>query len=176
MTTRPADLRDHVRAFLDTRDARLTRLDAMLRVAESPIDVAWTVCDFAGRELALEDCIVYLVDADGRTLTQLAAWGPKRVAERILENRIRLRLGEGVVGTCALTGAPQLVPDTRIDRRYVLDDETRHSELAVPMLDGDKVRGVIDSEHMDADFYWSGHIRALLLIAERAVARLALLR
>lgn len=176
MTRRPSDLRDHVRAFLDLSDQRLRHLDEMLAVARSPIDVAWTICDFAGRELGLDDCVVYLTDADEQAVSQFAAWGAKRVAERIIENRIRLRLGEGIVGTCALTGAPQMVADTRLDRRYVLDDDIRLSELAVPMLEGRHVRGVIDTEHHEADFYWSGHVRALLAVAERAVARLAALR
>jgi GAF domain-containing protein len=171
--TLPGSPRDALHRFLDARTEMLTRLDAQLRACESPLDVAWTLADFAGRQLDLEDCVVYLVDADGRAVSQYAAWGPKRVAERVFENRIRLPLGEGIVGACALTQAPQVVPDTRLDPRYVLDDAMRLSELAVPIRDGARLRGVIDTEHAEPDHYHSGHIRALLAIAERGALRLA---
>lgn len=132
------------------------------------------MCDFVGHELGLVDCLIYLVDpncADG-SLLQYAAWGPKRVAERVVEARIRLRLGQGVVGNCALTRAPQVVPDTRLDPRYVVDHAHYLSELAVPINDDTRLLGVIDSEHPHTDAYRSAHIRALLAIAECARERL----
>lgn len=135
-------------------------------------EVAWTLCEFAGRELALDDCVVYLTEERGRVVVQRAAWGAKRVAERMFDGSIRLAIGHGVVGTCALVGAPQLVPDTRLDQRYVVDDVRRLSELAVPLLASDEVLGVIDCEHPDADHFDSRHIRALLSIADAGVARL----
>ena len=53
--------------------------------------------------------------------------------------------GEGVVGNCALTHAPQLVPDTRLDPRYVIDHAHYLSELAVPINNGTRLLGVIDT-------------------------------
>lgn len=134
--------------------------------------VAWVLCEFAGRELGLDDCVVYLTERGGRAVVQRAAWGAKRVSDRMFEGSIRLVLGQGIVGTCALIGAPQVVPDTRLDQRYVVDDVRRLSELAVPMLSGDEVLGVIDCEHADADHFDSRHIRALLSVADAGVARL----
>jgi GAF domain-containing protein len=172
---RSATALDPISLFLANQEQHLPRIDSLLSVCQCPIDVAWTVADFAGRNLDLDDCIVYLMDADGSAVSQYAAWGAKRVAERVLENRIRLKLGQGIVGTCAWTGAPQVALDTRLDPRYVLDDAMRLSELAVPMRDGNVVRGVIDSEHAAADHFRSAHIRALLLIAGRAAKRLGTL-
>ena len=167
--------RDPIRIFL----AALPRLSASLRTqleqCTTPVDVAWTLCDFVGRALELEDCVVYLVDAGGRTLTQYAAWGPKRVAERVFENHIELAIGSGVVGGCALVGAAQVVPDTRLDHRYVGDEGSGLSELAVPLRHDGHVLGVIDTEHPGLDYYRSHHVRALLAVAERGAARLAAL-
>src|SRR5690606_14461612 len=72
--------------FLANAHARLVLLDEALARAAEPADVAWTLCGFAGKELELVDAIVYLCDAGGRTLTQQAAWGPKRAASRVLES------------------------------------------------------------------------------------------
>lgn len=163
--------------FLARATHLLTPLRARLLVAASPIDVAWELCEFTGRELDLVDCLIYLVDPDCQdgTLLQYAAWGPKRVAERVVEARIRLRLGQGVVGNCALTHAPQLIADTRLDPRYLIDHDHYHSELAVPIVHGDRLLGVIDTEHPDTDAYRAAHVRALLAIAGCAAERLSAL-
>lgn len=152
----------------------LAQLDSTLAVCATSDDVAWALAEFAGRTLQLEDCVVYLADADG--LEQRAALGAKRGAGRVVRNRIRLRFGQGIVGTCALTGAANLIPDTRLDPRYVVDDAPRLSELSIPIRDEHHVYGVIDTEHADADHYDSHHIRALLDMGKRAARRLAALR
>lgn len=161
--------------FLAAAAAMRARLDERLDACVDAHQVAWTLCEFAGRELDLDDCVVYLSEVDGHALVQRAAWGSKRVAERLFDGSIRLDLGQGVVGTCALIGATQLVPDTRLDPRYVLDDAKRLSELAVPLMAKGRVFGVIDCEHADADHFDSRHIRALLMVAECGVARLQML-
>lgn len=165
-STAPVD-----RFLADLSELR-AQLDDRLVDCTTAEEVAWTLCEFAGRELALDDCVVYLALDQGRALAQRAAWGVKRVAARVLDAPIRLNLAQGVVGTCALVGAPQLIADTRLDARYVRDDAKRLSELAVPMRAGDVVLGVIDTEHARPDAFDSRHVRALLAIAEAGVARM----
>lgn len=158
--------------FLADAAARLAALGAALDAEPSPGDVAWTLCEFAGRELDLADAIVYLTDPGGRTLTQQAAWGPKRAASRVLESRITLALGQGIVGRCARLRLPQRTADARADARYVVDDQFNLSELAVPIVLGETLFGVLDSEHPDADYYSLEHEHALFAIAERGAQRL----
>ncbi len=172
---RPTISHDPIVVFDRARETLLERLDAMLAVCESKLDVAWTLADFAGRALDLDDCVIYLLDADGQSVSQYAAWGAKRCAERIFENRIRLKLGEGIVGTCAASGKPERVDDTRADGRYVLDDAARLSELAVPIADRGKLLGVLDTEHREANHYTDAHVQALCAIATRAARRLVAL-
>jgi len=160
-------------AFLSNAAPRLAALDAALAQVESPAEVAWTLCEYAGTELALVDAIVYLLDPGGRTLTQHAAWGPKRAASRVLESRITLAIGQGIVGRCAQLRLPQRTGDARLDARYVADDQFNLSELAVPILFDDTLSGVLDSEHPDADYYALEHEHALAAIAERGARRLA---
>ena len=96
--------------------------------------------------------MVYLPDGPD-SLVQQAAWGPKRAAEQVLESRIRLAVGRGVVGDCARQRTAQRVDDTRRDTRYVADDQVNLSELAVPLLHQDRLLGVLDSEHPAPGFY-----------------------
>ncbi|HVF35644.1 MAG TPA: GAF domain-containing protein [Candidatus Saccharimonadia bacterium] len=166
---------DPIRVFLGALPRVVRALDAQLAGCATPLDVAWTLCDFAGRALELEDCVIYITGADGGSLSQYAAWGPKRVAERMFENRIELKFGAGVVGGCALLGAPQLIADTRLDPRYVGDEGGGLSELAVPLRHEGRVLGVIDSEHPALDHYRSHHVRALCAVAEHGARRLAAL-
>ena len=163
---------DAVADFLAQANPRLAALDSALESAPSPGDVAWTLCEFAGRELDLADAIVYLTDAGERTLTQRAAWGPKRAASRVLESRITLAFGQGIVGRCAQLRLPQRTGDARADARYVVDDQFNLSELAVPILLDDTLFGVLDSEHPDPDYYALDHEHALAAIAERGARRL----
>ena len=164
---------DAVSRFLADAGSRLATLDAKLERTCGPADVAWTLCEYAGRELELVDAIVYLLDPGGHTLTQHAAWGPKRAASRVLESRITLALGQGIVGRCAQLRLPQRTDDARLDARYVVDDQFNLSELAMPVLLDDMLFGVLDSEHPDADYYTLEHEHALAAIAERGARRLA---
>ena len=160
-------------AFLSDAIARLAALDAALGQASTPADVAWSVCEYAGRELDLADAIVYLLDPGARTLTQHAPWGPKRAASRVLESRITLALGQGIVGRCAQLRLPQRTGDARLDARYVADDQFNLSELAVPIVLDGALFGVLDSEHPEADYYTLEHEHALAAIAERGARRLS---
>jgi len=161
--------------FLASAPSRLATLDDALERAPTPADVAWTLCEFAGTALVLVDAVVYLLDPGERTLTQRAAWGPKRAADHVLESRITLALGQGIVGHCAQLRLPQRTVDARLDARYVADDQFNLSELAVPIVLDDRLFGVLDSEHPDAGYYTLGHEHVLAAIAERGARRLQML-
>ena len=152
-----------VERFLAAPEAPEAALADARRHSPAAREAAWQLAEHAGRLLGLHDCIIYLCKDD--ELVQVAAWGVKQVAPRLFENPIRLPIGRGIVGACARDSAPVLVCDTDLDPRYVVDDEPRRSELAVPIRSGRGLVGVIDSEHPDADFYRSTHIRALLRLA-----------
>jgi putative methionine-R-sulfoxide reductase with GAF domain len=162
--------------FLAQARTRLADLSTDLLVAESPLEVAWMLCNFCGPELELADCVIYLFDEGGQSLTQQAAWGPKRAARRVLESRLRLAVGQGIVGRCAQLRLPQRTADARLDPRYVIDDQPNLSELAVPIGVGDMLFGVLDSEHPDPDYYDLSHEHAFLAIAERGALRLQALQ
>lgn len=161
--------------FLAVPHVALSVLRSALTATRTPRDAAWALAEQAGIALGLLDCVVYLLEGDGKSLLQHAAWGHKQVAPRIFEHPIRLSLDQGIVGACAKSRAPLCVPDTLLDPRYVVDDAQRRSELAVPIIARGRLLGVLDSEHPEADAYRSAHVRGLLLLAECAAERLAAL-
>ena len=161
------------RRYLADPAAAEATLSAALAASADHREAAWLLAEHAGRQLDLQDCVVYLLDPSGDALQQVAAWGPKQVAPRIFENPITLPVGHGIVGACARDRVPVLVADTRLDARYVLDDEPRLSELAVPILLEGRLLGVIDSEHLAADAFRSEHVRALLRLAGVFASRAA---
>ncbi len=139
---------------------------------QSVKDVLWDIVKNCIAKLGLEDCVIYMLDCDKGMLLQKAAFGNKEVGERELLSPIQIPLGKGIVGYVAKTGRWELVNDTRQDKRYILDDKLRRSELAVPIVHQSKVIGVLDSEHTQKDFFQEHHIFLFQLIAKLTATKL----
>lgn len=140
--------------------------------ANSIEDVLWAVAKTAVAGLELDDCVVYLVDDQKEVLIQVAAHGQKNPQGREIFHPIVIPLGKGIVGSVAATGQIEWIRDTREDPRYILDDEVRLSELAVPIMLKGKVVGVIDTEHPELDFYTEEHLEVLKTVATMATSKL----
>lgn len=140
---------------------------------DSVEEVLWVIAKSAIANLKFEDCIIYLVDESGTHLIQRAAHGPKNPGEKEIKDPITIPVGEGIVGSVARTGQPELVRDTSHDPRYIVDDAARASEITVPILHGDRVIGVIDSEHEQPNFFTDEHIEILTIIASMTSTKLA---
>ena len=136
-------------------------------------DVLWVIARTAIANLGFDDCVIYLLDRDRNTLVQRAAHGPKNPSELDILNPIEIPLGEGIVGQVAKSGIAEVVGDTRIDSRYIVDDEMRLSEIAVPIFYEGIVIGVIDSEHQDTHFYTDEHLEVVTTIASMAATKIA---
>lgn len=136
------------------------------RIKEAVSDIALVLTQEGAFELSLSsaarviantlnfsDCVIYTAANDRDYLVQRAAVGPKSPDAAVLLNPIQLRIGQGIVGAAAASGEAILVADTQVDTRYVVDDASRRSELAVPIVYQGQVVGVIDSEHPEPDHY-----------------------
>lgn len=146
-------------------EALLTRLYHALNRCDTQRECAWAITREVMPYMQLEDCVIYLADAEQRMLSQAAAFGPKMAAHNVLETHIALAFGTGIVGTCAATQSCIIVADSQLDSRYVLDQQRRLSEIAVPIIHGGLVYAVIDSEHSKANYYTVLHQRTLETIA-----------
>lgn len=135
-------------------------------------EVLWELAHDAVAHIGLEDCVIYVLDEASGDLVQRAAFGPKNPDQRSIFNPIRLQIGQGIVGACALEQRPIIIKDTRTDTRYIVDDQDRRSELAVPIFSMGKLIGVIDSEHSNPDFFTSWHIEIFTTLGAMTAGRI----
>lgn len=117
---------------------------------------------------------VFTVDANAGYVVFRASTHPLGGEWR--ERAVRLRIGlEGIVGWVAATREPLVVPDVRKDKRFVLDPnkmlvDTR-SEVAIPLIYGDRVLGVLDVQSNEVNAFDNDFVFVLnTLGAQVAVA------
>lgn len=139
-------------------------------------DILWDITKNCIGKLGLEDCVIYLFDENHRFLTQKAAYGPKNPVNLEIAQPILIPKGKGIVGSVAATGIAERIADTSKDPRYILDDDFRYSEIAVPIIYDDEVLGVIDSEHHEKSFYTDWHLRMLTVIANLCANKIVRVR
>lgn len=128
-------------------------------------EALWHVVDLCIPVLGLEDCVIYLFDEKTNELEQVAAYGPKSLTRGEILSPLKIKVGHGVVGQVAKTLEPLMVGDTTEFGDYILDDDQRFSELAVPILFEGKLFGVIDSEHRKKFFFNEDHLALFRVIS-----------
>jgi signal transduction histidine kinase len=136
-------------------------------------DILWDTAKNCIDKLGFVDCVIYLRNEKRNVLVQTAAYGPKNPHRREIINKIEIPVGRGVVGWVAGNGRPVIIKDTAADERYIVDDERRLSEIAVPVLVDQKVFAVIDSEHPQRNFYTRYHLKVLTKIAANCAERVS---
>ncbi len=82
---------------------------------------------------------------------------------------IRIPLGRGVCGTAAATRATQLVADVHAFPGHIACDAASRSELVVPLLDGQRLLGVIDLDSPSPARFDNDDARGIETFAARLV-------
>lgn len=135
-------------------------------------DLVWHLATNVVARLGFEDVVIYLFDQSRDMLSQMAAYGNKNGGGREIVKPLEIAVGQGVVGNVALSGVPRLIQNTNHCPEYLVDDERRLSELAVPMMAEGRLVGVIDSEHRLEGFFSEQHQRTLVAIASMAATKI----
>jgi len=81
--------------------------------------------------------------------------------------RMRIKLGRGIVGQSAITRSSILVEDVSTVDNYIDGNSNVKSELAVPLIVKNRVVGVIDLQSEMIGFFTEEHKRLLELTASR---------
>jgi sigma-B regulation protein RsbU (phosphoserine phosphatase) len=81
--------------------------------------------------------------------------------------RIRIKLGEGIVGQVAQQREALLVNDVSKAENYINANPQVRSELAVPLIVKNRLIGVIDIESEHLDYFKPEHLHLLQLTASR---------
>lgn len=134
-------------------------------------DLLWSMAANLGEVLGFEDCVIYLKQDDD--LVQKAAYGVKNPDTREIKNEIVIKSGEGIVGSAAQYARTEYVADLSRDARYIPDEFSGLSELAVPLISEGKVIGVLDSESSKINGFDQHDIEMLESLANIASPRIA---
>jgi sigma-B regulation protein RsbU (phosphoserine phosphatase) len=81
--------------------------------------------------------------------------------------RLRIRVGKGVVGRAAEHRESILLQDVRLEENYISANPDVRSELAVPLIVKNRVIGVIDLQSEQVGYFQPEHLRLLELTASR---------
>jgi sigma-B regulation protein RsbU (phosphoserine phosphatase) len=81
--------------------------------------------------------------------------------------RMRIRMGHGIVGQTAQTRQPILLNDVSRAANYINANPEVRSELAVPLITKNRVIGVIDIQSEQPNYFKPEHLHLLQLTASR---------
>jgi len=87
--------------------------------------------------------------------------------DEVVKNVV-LQLGEGLTGVAAATRQTILVPDVRLDPRYISTVDAVRAELSVPMVARGKLVGIIDLQSTRENAFSEQDAALLRLLAARA--------
>ena len=80
---------------------------------------------------------------------------------------LHLKLGEGFIGSVALSGEPLISHDVRTDPVYVNARDKTRSEMVAPIISNDEVIGVFDLESDELNAYSDDDLDVLNLLASQ---------
>jgi phosphoserine phosphatase RsbU/P len=80
---------------------------------------------------------------------------------------LHLKLGEGFIGSVALSGAPIISHDVREDPVYINARDRTRSEMVAPIISNDEVIGVFDLESDELNAYSNDDLEVLMLLASQ---------
>ena len=87
-----------------------------------------------------------------------------------------ISLGEGIAGKVAETGKPWCIGDTKEEAAFLKVVSNMHSELAVPVIAGDQLIGVINAESTQKDFFSEEDVRLMSTLAGTVASAINRLR
>nr|WP_298994782.1 ATP-binding protein [uncultured Polaribacter sp.] len=166
-----------IRDITEEREKQIV-LDLINNIAQSILgkeeinEIASEISSKIAKYLNTNDCIIYLLDNDSKTLEQIAAYGQKQQKDNSIFNRIILPIGKGIVGIVAKTGKSEIIHDTSKDDRYILDDKIRYSEITVPIINNGEVIGIIDAEHEQKNYFNEDQLETVENIANLVALQL----
>lgn len=108
--------------------------------------------------------IAIFLEKDGELVLKKLSKGFKDEVPR----NLRMKFGQGIVGTSAQTGKTLIVNDVLNDSHYIAFGQTStKSEVAIPIKIGHKLIGILDVQCNEANAFDDESVRILELIADR---------
>ena len=125
--------------------------------------LARMVVEVAMRELGNEGCHLFVLDGKGNLSIAATECRQRQEGCKIESGG----LGDTIIGWVAANKVHGYVSDVLGDRRFRPGCSKRRSELAIPLLVGEKFLGVIDFEKLEVNSYSEEGIRFLSLFSNQ---------
>lgn len=150
--------------MLHTLAARLNRLNDVQEIGDAITAELRTLIDY-------HNCRIYLLQPDGETLAPVVFRGELTEYQGETYEELVTKVGEGITGHVALTGRSFYTPDANQVPFAVQipgTPEIDESMLAVPLLVGERVIGVIVLSSLGIDRFDEQDMRLLEVLASHA--------
>jgi PAS domain S-box-containing protein len=132
-----------------------------------------SILEVLQRSFGYSHCAILLIDEERENLCIEAARGYLRD----MVGKPGVKIGQkGIVGWVAVNRVPLNVPDVTQDDRYVEKVKGIGAEIAVPMLFGEKVVGVLDVQSTEVNAFGGDDLRNLSSIAAQAAVAIERVR
>ncbi len=106
---------------------------------------------------------VFLIDSEGVAMESTATFGYEEE-----DDRLELKIGQGLIGTVAKSGEAVIVPDVSKDPHYVNAHDSTRSEIVVPIRLNNRVIGVFNLESEVLNAYTKHDLDLLEAFASQA--------
>jgi PAS domain S-box-containing protein len=150
--------------MLHSLAARLNRLNDVGQIGDAVTSELKTLIDY-------HNCRIYLLSDDGVTLEPIVFRGELTEYEGETYEELVAKVGEGITGHVAETGESFYTPNAlEVDFAVQIagTSEVVESILAVPLLSGDRVTGVIVLSNLGYDEFDEQDMRLLEVLASHA--------
>jgi len=150
----------------------IAELSHSIAQVQNPSEIFPTAATLISEQFGFYHVGVFLVD--GNTEFAILQAANSEGGKRMLERGHRLMLGTGVVGFAAETGKPRIALDVGIDPVFFNNPdlpETR-SEVALPLISGDKTIGVLDVQSTEPGAFNEEDLQVLSTLANQVAIAL----
>ncbi len=168
-----AGLEQEVAARTQTLEQRNRQLEVAAQVA-SAVSAIYEIDRLLNETVRLivtyfhfDYAAIFILDEIGDSVAlQAAASGGEHL---LLNQRYKQRLGQGIIGRVAQTGAARVVPDVEMDADFIPNPDMPaiRSELAVPLLGREGVLGVLDVQSLKPGAFTEEDAGILQMMAEQ---------
>jgi len=127
-----------------------------------------SILDLLRQVVPYDAAAIFVLASDALDVAHQAVRGYDEASE----DRLRLKVGEGIVGSAVKEGRAQIVPDVRDDPRYVDARDRSRSEMVAPLVSGGRVLGAFNLESDRINAYTAHDLELLNSFAGHAAVAL----
>ena len=159
---------DQLRLLLD-RTKKISRSLNLEEVLVMVMDTLGSLIPYDAAGIYVLERSSQLYDSDGETNGAEKIFRAEAVRGYAIEElmKLRLKIGEGIIGYVAQTGEAVISPDVWNDPRYLNARQETRSEMVAPIISNDEVIGVFDLESDRLSAYTEDDRQVLMLLASQ---------